>query len=167
MFAYDSLRPGEKGDLEIMWDKTHGPQAIAKREQKARRLKSRIKRLRKNGYGAWLCSLQRGDEVVMRFPWNDKDSPGGERARAWVRWVQEDRFYCEWMRFGGDAGIAVQGALFFKPFGGGSAYHRVEHPTREVIYSGDLGYVFRDEWEDWKRRKAAWVTRRANKERGT
>ncbi len=146
----------EDGDMIVSWREVQAERAT----RRAKFLRD-MKRLRKNGFAAWICSLKEGDEVVLRLPWSDKGVPGGERHPGWVKWVKEDRFCVHWMRFGGDAGISVVEDIFYRPWGGGGPYRRIEHPTREVIYSGDLGYVFKDEWEDWKRRRKAWETRRA------
>jgi hypothetical protein len=158
----EQLRPGEKGDLELMWELEHSPEAIRKRERKARQRLSKIKRLRKNGLAAWVNSLEVGDEVVVRFPWQDKSHPGGRTTRAWVKWVKEDRILVHWMTFGGERGINEQSNIFGRPFGGGGAYHALMHPTRKIVYAPELGYVFETEYADWKRRRAAWETRRAN-----
>lgn len=136
----------EKGDLEELWEQTYNPAAVAKRAREKARLIAKIEELRAgHGYAAWICSLKSGDEVVLRFPWLDKDVPGGERHPGWVGKVRDDRLWVDYIWFGGD--ISHRTKRFHLPYGGGDPYCRIEHPTRQVIYSAEHGYIFRDELE--------------------
>jgi hypothetical protein len=143
-----------EGDLERAW--REGQIKAAKRERK---FNAAMKRVRKNSRAAWICSLKEGDEVIVRFPWRDKDCPGGKTTRAWVKWVRENRLWVHWMTFNGD--IGQDGNLFYKPHGGGGPYHVLEHPTIKTVYTAKWGYVFEDEWERLKRYEKGWETRRA------
>lgn len=147
------IAPGT-GDLEISW---HERQAMIKAERA--KFKKAMRSIRKDSLAAWVCSLKEGDEVVVRFPWRDKDCPGGQKTKAWVKTVREKQLTVQWMTFNGD--ISTDSHVFYKPYGGGGSYHVLEHPTRKVVYSPDFGYEFEDRLPSLRRSRKAWATRRA------
>lgn len=102
-----------------------------------------------NTYAEWFASLKVGDEVRVRFPWDDYTFKDGYMCEGVVKQVNvrtqknglvKTTVLVDYDRHG-DGTIKSQ--LFFEG-GDGGPYMHLEHPTITSIHTID-GYVFPDE----------------------
>ena len=95
-------------------------------------------------YRSWLKSLKVGDDVRVKFPWEDAVVKGGIILPGWIK---STRF---------KNGILFLGTEWFDAYApnmvrdevlpwGNTSYKQVLHPKRDLIYDPERGYVFADE----------------------